>query len=179
MNRLMPQDIVFLLKLVAKGEQSWTYNSLAMELDISPSEVHYAAKRAVASRLGIKLGKQIRVHEQNLLEFLSHGIQYCFYPEKGGISRGMPTARAAAPLKDKFIAVDEMPPVWPDPDGEVRGESFTPLHKSVPKAAKKDGQLYVLLALVDAIRGGSAREKEAARKELDQRLSRYGEYSKS
>ena len=174
MKRLMPQDIVFLLKLVAKNEQSWTYNSLATELDLSPSEVHYAAKRAVASRLAIKPEKKIRVHGRNLLEFLSHGIQYCFYPERGGISRGMPTAHAAAPLKDKFIGADEMPPVWPDPDGEVRGESFAPLHRSVPRAAKNDAQLYMLLALVDAIRGGSAREKEAARKELEQRLGQYG-----
>jgi len=170
---------MFLLKLVAKGDQSWTYNSLAMELDMSPSEVHYAAKRAVASRLSIKQGKQIRVHSQNLLEFLSHGIQYCFYPERGGISRGMPTAQAAAPLKDKFIGDNEMPPVWPDPDGRVRGESFKPLHKSAPKAAQKDEQLYQLLALVDAIRGGSAREKAAARKELEQRLNQYGKHAKS
>ena len=177
--RLMPQDILFLLKLVAKGDQSWTYNSLAIELDMSPSEVHYAAKRAVASRLGIKQGKQVRVHAQNLLEFLSHGIQYCFYPERGGISRGIPTAHAAAPLKGKFISKNEMPPVWPDPEGKVRGESFTPLHKAAPKAAQKDEQLYMLLALVDAIRGGSAREKAAARKELEQRLNQYGERSKS
>ena len=177
--RLMPQDILLLLKLVARGEQSWTYNSLAMELEMSPSEVHYAARRAVASRLGIKQGKQIRVHAQNLLEFLSHGIQYCFFPEKGGITRGMPTAHAAEPLKDQFISVNEMPPVWPDPDGEVRGESFAPLHKSVPYAAKKDEKLYMLLALVDAIRGGSARERAAAREELEQRLSQYGEHTKS
>jgi len=177
--RLMPQDILFLLKLVSRGEQSWTYNSLAMELEMSPSEVHYAARRAVASRLGIKSGKQIRVHAQNLLEFLSHGIQYCFFAERGGITRGMPTAHAAAPLKDRFTSVSEMPPVWPDPDGEVRGESFAPLHKSVPYAAKKDVKLYMLLALVDAIRGGSAREKAAARKELEQRLSQYGEHAKS
>ena len=72
-----------------------------------------------------------------------------------------------------------MPPVWPDPDGEVRGESLAPLHKSVPYAAKNDAQLYALLALVDAIRGGSARERDAARKELERRLSRYGEQAKS
>ena len=176
--RLMPQDIVFLLKLVARGEQPWTYNSLSMELQMSPSEVHYAARRAVASRLGIKQGKKIRVHAQNLLEFLSHGIQYCFFPERGGITRGMPTAHATAPLKGQFISVNEMPPVWPDPDGEVRGESFAPLHKSVPSAAKNDERLYRLLALVDAIRGGSARERAAARKALAQDLNQYGELAK-
>ena len=175
----MPQDIVFLLKLVTQSEQPWTYNSLAMDLGMSPSEVHYSAKRALASRLANKAGKDIRVHVRNLIEFLLHGVQYCFFPERAGISRGMPTAHAAAPLKDKFVSVNEMPPVWPDPDGEVRGESFAPLHKSVPYAAKKDLELYMLLALVDAIRGGSAREREAARKELESRLSQYGERAKS
>ena len=170
---------MFLLKLVTQKEQSWTYNSLAMDLGMSPSEVHYAAKRALASRLAIKTGKDIRVHARNLIEFLLHGIQYSFFPERGGISRGMPTAHAAAPLKDKFVTANEMPPVWPDPDGEVRGESFAPLHKSVPYAAKKDEKLYMLLALVDTIRGGSARERAAARKELEQRLSQYGEHTKS
>jgi hypothetical protein len=176
--RLMPQDILFLLKLVTKGEKPWTYNSLAMELGMSPSELHYAAKRALASRLANKVGKDIRVHIRNLIEFLLHGIQYSFFPQRGGISRGMPTAHAAAPLKDKFIPTDEMPPVWPDPDGEVRGETFEPLHKSVPFAAKKDEKLYMLLALVDAIRGGSTIDREAARIELEQRLNQYGDHAK-
>ena len=175
----MPQDIVFLLKLIALKERTWTYNGLAVELGMSPSEVHYSAKRALASRLATKVGKGIRVHVDNLTEFLSHGVQYCFFPERGGISRGVPTAHAAPPLKDKFISGSEMPPVWPDADGEVRGESFAPLHKSVPYAARKDANLYMLLALVDAIRGGSAREKKAARKELEKRLSQYGEHTRS
>ena len=175
----MPQDVLVLLKLVAKGSENWTYNSLAMDLDMSPSEVHYAAKRALASRLGVKLDKQIRVHSRNLFEFLSHGVQYCFYPERGQISRGMPTAHAAPPLEGLFISDADIPPVWPDPDGEVRGEAFAPLHKSVPYAAKKDQQLYELLALVDAIRGGKSREKEAARKFLKEKLWRYGEIAKS
>ena len=41
-----------------------------------------------------------------------------------------------------------------------------PVHKAVPVAVKQDSSLYELLALVDAIRGGRAREKEAARKEI-------------
>ncbi len=62
----------------------------------------------------------------------------------------------------------------PDPKGEVRGESFSPLYKSAPKAAKKDPKLYELLVLVDAIRGGRARERGFAMKELKKRLNKYG-----
>jgi hypothetical protein len=56
----------------------------------------------------------------------------------------------------------------------VRGESFSPLYKSAPYAAKNDSELYQLLALVDGIRGGRAREREIAKKELKIRLEQYG-----
>lgn len=48
---LKPQDVVVLLKLVALGEQPWTFQRLAVELSISQSEVHAAVSRAVAARL--------------------------------------------------------------------------------------------------------------------------------
>ena len=45
---------------------------------------------------------------------------------------------------------DEPPPVWPDPEGQVRGYEFSPLYSSVPHACKADPKLYELLALVEA-----------------------------
>ena len=86
----------------------------------------------------------------------------------------MPTAYASAPMDSYFPTYNELPPVWPDPEGDVRGESFSPLYKSAPRAAKKDPKLYQLLALVDAIRGGRARERDIAIKELEKRLEQYG-----
>ena len=56
----------------------------------------------------------------------------------------------------------------------VRGASFSPLYKLAPGAAERDSKLYELLALVDGIRGGRAREREIAIKELKQRLGDYG-----
>jgi hypothetical protein len=106
-------------------------------------------------------------------DFLLHGIQYVFIPERGQLNRGMPTAYASAPLDSYFVEDNEPPPVWPDPEGDVRGESFSPLYKSAPSAAKKDSKLYQLLALVDAIRGGRARERDIAKKELKKRLENY------
>ena len=156
---LKPQDLLFLLKLVAKNGEPWTFNELALELGMSPSEVHAAANRSIAARLAIKDEKRIRPNIRNLTEFLLHGVQYVFAPERGGLNRGLPTAYAAAPLNKSIVSKSEPPPVWPDPDGEVRGESFVPLYKSVPVAARKDAKLYELLALVDAIRGGGARER--------------------
>jgi hypothetical protein len=45
-----------------------------------------------------------------------------------------------------------------------------PLYKKVPQAALKVDGLYQLLALVDALRDGSARERELAKRELSARL---------
>ena len=170
---LKPQDVLFLLKLIARRKQSWTFNELAVELSMSPSEVHAAAKRAIAARLAIKDEKHIRPNIRNLTEFLKHGLQYTFFAERGGMSRGMPTAYAASPLVKSFASTTEPVPVWPDPEGDVRGEAFIPLYKSAPAAARKDSQLYELLALVDAIRGGSARERKLANQEIQKRLENY------
>lgn len=171
---LKPQDILFLLKLIAMGGKPWSFNSLSVELGMSPSEVHAAAKRTVAARLAIKSEDNIRPNIRNLEEFLLHGIQYAFIPEKGELIRGMPTAYAAPPLDSLILPDNDPPPVWPDPEGSVRGESFSPLYKSAPGAARNDSKLYELLVLIDAIRSGRARERDMAKKELKQRLKNYG-----
>jgi hypothetical protein len=179
MMNLKPQDVLFLLKLIALGKEGWSFNKLAVELGMSPSEVHAAAKRTLAARLAVKEGESIWPNCRNLEEFLLHGIQYVFVPDRGGLNRGMPTAHAAPPMNKKVVPDQEPPPVWPDTNGEVRGMAFSPLYKSVTKAARQDSALYELLALVDAIRGGRAREREIAETELRKRLDKYGEDSKS
>lgn len=171
---LKPQDILFLLKLVSIGDRSWTYNELSVELSMSPSEVHASAKRALVAKLAIKDDSIIKVNIRNLTEFLSCCIQYVFIPDRGGLTRGMTTSYAASPMNKEFVIGIDPPPVWPDPEGDVRGESFSPLYKSVPKAAKKDSVLCELLTLVDALRAGKAREKEFAKKEIVKRLKLYG-----
>ena len=165
---LKPQDIFILLKLIALGEGQWSYASLAGNLFMSTSEVHAGIKRAVAARL--MDSQRGRLLKKSLEEFLIHGVKYAFPPDHGGLTRGIPTGYAAPPLKDMISQPNEAPPVWPDPDGDTRGYEFSPLYKSVPKAASKDKKLYELLAIVDAIRDGRAREREIAIKELKIRL---------
>lgn len=170
---LKPQDVLLLLKLVSIEKRPWSFNKISVELGMSPSEVHAAAKRALAARLAVKEGDSILPNVRNLEDFLLHGIQYVFVPERGEMNRGMPTGYAAAPLSAYFVDDNEPQPVWPDPEGEVRGESFSPLYKSVPIAAKNDARLYQLLVLVDAMRGGKARERDIAKKELKKWLNEY------
>ena len=168
---LKPQDIVILLKLVTIGEQPWSFSSLANEIAMSQSEVHSGIKRATSARLFDSYRKVPILRA--LLEFLVHGVQYAFPPDKGHLTRGLPTSYAAPPLSSLIVQSDEPPPVWPTPEGTVRGYEFSPLFRTVPKAAAHDNDLYELLALVDAIRDGRARERELAVKELTKRLTHH------
>lgn len=165
---LKPQDIFILLKLVSLGKAQWSYASLARDLYMSTSEVHAGMRRAVAAHLmGPQKGHLLK---KSFEEFLIHGIKYAFPPDHGSLTRGLPTSYAAPPLKDVISQPTEPPPVWPDPEGTVRGYEFSPLYKSVPKAALQDRKLYELLALVDAIRDGRTRERKIAITELKARL---------
>lgn len=183
---LRPQDIVVILKLVASRNTgtNWTYAELGKDLFMSASQVFRSVKRAESARLlnaptvppppgFVEDTPRIRLwpNNNNLKEFLAHGIKYVFPVERGGPTRGVRTAEAAPPL-DKYFPQDDfpLPPVWPYPNGPVRGISFSPLYKNAPQAASQDPKLHELLALVDAIREGRAREREIAVRELNARI---------
>ena len=107
-----------------------------------------------------------------LLEFLVHGIKYVFPARPGLLLRGMPTAHSAPPLAGRIISSEDDIYVWPYDNGTVRGQAIFPLYDKVPQAAEKDKALYELLALVDAIRAGQARERTIAASELEKRLGK-------
>jgi hypothetical protein len=165
---LKEQDVLVLLKLLVTDDSAFTYPTLARALDLSASQVHAALKRATTA--GLFNHHKRTIKRKPLLEFLIHGLKYVFVADRSGITRGMPTAHAAPPLLGRLAPSLDLPPVWPSPLGSVRGEGFQPLHKSAPEAALKDPRLYQLLALVDAIRAGRARERDLAAKLLEERL---------
>ena len=171
---IAPQDILVLLKLVAIGRRDWSYNNLATELGMSSSQAHSAVKRALSAQLALRRNGRIAPQTNNLEEFLVHGLKYLCIPRRGELTRGIPTAHGAPPLVDLLIEPQDVVPVWPHPEGKVRGESFSPIFRSAPKASMQDNKLYQLLALVDAIRGGRARERTLAARELGKRLKAYG-----
>lgn len=159
---------------------------------MSGSEINAGVKRSV--RAGLVIGQvfeELQIPNKSpdkkaerssmywpnrkaLEEFLIHGVKYAFPPDLGEPTRGLPTSYGAPPIKGKIVSQDEMPPVWPYPEGRTRGFSFSPLYPSVPKAALVDSRLYELMVLVDAIRDSRAREGQIARKELRKRLNDYG-----
>jgi len=161
---LLPQDVVVLAKLVSQRGQRPPIAQLAGELSMSSSQIHLSLKRLELARLISSEDRRplLRAVE----EFLIHGVKYAFPAQRGEITRGMPTAHAAPPLNQQIAEGADPQPVWPSPQGHVRGSTFEPLHRAVPAAAVKDPVLYEILALIDALRDGRTRERLAAERAL-------------
>jgi DNA-binding Lrp family transcriptional regulator len=160
-------DVVVLLQLILEAGEK-TYAQLSKDLGISASEVHAAIRRCVEAGL-IEPSSKTPLRKP-VEEYLIYGVRYAFPAKRGPLSRGVPTAHAAPPLVDQ-ISSEELPPVWPSPEGETKGYALDPLYRSVPKIAKSNPKLYELLALLDAIRSGRARERRLAEDELRKRLN--------
>jgi hypothetical protein len=136
---------------------------------MSASEVHAAVCRLIEAQLVDPETKEVR--REALRNFLVNGVAYVFPAKAKEVTRGMPTAWASPAMAGNFSASDQLPPVWPDPNGHTQGASVEPLYPSVPGAARRDAALYELLALVDAIRIGRARERSLAEKAISERLN--------
>lgn len=168
-NKLKPQDIIVLLKLITGyKDKQWRYSDLAEDLQMSQSEVHSAIKRAHSSQLYDPLTK--RPVRANLSEFLLFGLKYVFFIEPGKPSVGIPTAHSAPLLRKSIVSEKGDQYVWPSRLGKVKGLAVEPLYPGVPNACINDKELYHLLTLVDALRVGRTREKELAKKLLSEKL---------
>jgi hypothetical protein len=170
---LKPQDVVVLLKLIRHGGRRPSMAKMAIDLSISASEVHGALNRLIASRLVSTSEQGHRPLLPAVEEFLVHGLKYAFPAKRGALTRGVVTSHAAEPLRGRFAPNSDPPPVWPHPEGTKRGVSLEPLYKSAPVAALRDPALHEMLALVDALRDGRARERKLAEQELTERIRRY------
>jgi len=167
---LKPQDLAVALKLVTLGESRLAYAELAKRLRLSQFEAHAAVQRLMAARLVVDMGDGSRPIMAALRSFVVYGAAYCYPAVRGEVTIGFPTAYAVSPLKDLVLFSQEMPPVWPHPEGTARGTALLPLYEKLPLAALDDPELYELLALFDALRMGQARERELATKLLEERL---------
>lgn len=163
---MSPLDVVVLLKLISLDDQPWNQKPLAEALYMSQSEISKSFARSKYAGLIDPSGKLVR--RLALMDFLKSGIAYAFPQQPGAVVRGIPTAHSAAPLSQVIQSTE--PYVWPSAKGTVRGQSIVPLYPSVVDAVQNDPKLYELLALVDALRVGRAREKEIALAELQKRI---------
>ena len=163
---LKPQDLYVLLAMLVGRASSTTYPDLSARTGLAPSAVHGALKRAAAAGLALFQDRRPVVLKPQLREFLLSGAKYAFPAVHGRLTRGIPTAYAAAPLNNIIAPSADPVPVWPHKNGTVRGLSLAPLYPTVPEAALRDEKLYAILALFDAERSGQARERNIAQKKL-------------
>ncbi len=165
MPPLKPQDIAVALQLAVTP--GLTYAALAAATGISQGEVHNAVRRLRGARL--VLADVAQVHRPALLEFLGAGVQYAFPADAGAESRGVPTSHSAGVLGGAYSTAE--PLVWPSVEGRVRGASVVPLYDGAAATAVRNPALYELLALVDAVRLGRARERTRAKQVLRERIA--------
>ena len=174
-SALKPQDVVVVLALLCRADQTETETNTYLDLSrmtgLAPSAVHGALKRATLSRLVMFQNKRPVVLKAAVQEFLLYGAKYAFPPVWGGVTRGVPAGDGAWALGTVIARSNDPPPVWPHAQGTVRGLSLAPLYPTVAAAALAEPKLYAMLALLDAIRSGQAREREAAQKFLTEWLT--------
>lgn len=161
-NGMRPQDVAILLKICALGQQPWQMAGLASSLRISISEVSESLNRSQLAGL-IDFTKK-KVNRQNLLDFLSHGLQYVFPVQPGPLVRGIPTGHSHPFMKEKFASESNY--VWPDVKSNVIGSQIDPLYPKQVEAVLEDSTYYQLLAIADVLRVGKAREVKYALEEL-------------
>ena len=117
-----------------------------------------------------RLRKATVLRDQTLnriaLASLLPALRYLFPLEidESCVERGVPTGYASAAFDGKIrYAVAQ---VWPDPAGSALGHPVLPLHPNVPAVASQNPDLGAVFTLLDAVRGGRAREVGIAAEKL-------------
>ncbi len=153
-------DVLVLLKIVATDDGAWTQLSIAKELRISSQTVNAALAGMAEARLYSPARRAVL--KGALADFLICGARHFLPARLGEPTRGLPTATAAPPLLGKIPVREDFAPVWPWAEGQTRGLAVPPLHPNVPGTVAADPALYALLAVLDSLRIGDARERGLA-----------------
>lgn len=167
-NGMRPQDIVVLLKIISIKDDNWRNIDIANAIELSPSEVSEALNRCKFAKLIDSTKRKVNIN--SLHEFLVYGLKYVFPTAPGQIVKGIPTAHSASPIKEHISSENDIY-VWPYAKGTHRGQAIEPLYNTLPHISQNDKLLFELLAIVDTIRVGRAREIQIAVNELNKRLN--------
>lgn len=160
--RTHPFDIVLGLRLL---RSSGTLATLADELAAAPSQVHAGLRRLTTAGLLRPDGRS--ANARALGEFILMGVRYAFPAVRGSIVVGVPTAYSAPALSTLVDATDVL--VWPAAQAPtaVRGFALTPLYPGAIQLAETSPETYRLATLVDALRIGDPKTRNAAREQLE------------
>jgi hypothetical protein len=166
---LTPLDVAVLLHLKLHPDDA--YAVIAAKLGIGRSTAHASVARLVRSGLAFASRRSTAVVAAGpMREFLVHGVPYAFAPDTVPRARGVVSGFRALPDVMQRELLDPLPLVWPSPLGEDTGIGVEPLVPGAPDLRHRDPKLYRLLALIDSLRLADAREREVARRALDEEL---------
>jgi DNA-binding transcriptional MocR family regulator len=158
---IAPGDIYVLAGALAGGDARRSLRSLAADLGVDHTLVHRALKRA--GDVGLYTPQNGHVHRPNFEELVVHAGRFVAPARLGEVVPGIPAAWAAEPLAARIASgPGELPPVWPDPRGRIRGQALAPLHAAAPDAAARAPRLAHMLVLLDALRAGDTRVRSVA-----------------
>ncbi|ORM61351.1 hypothetical protein PRCB_00505 [Pantoea rodasii] len=168
-EELKQQGIIEFSGIEAYRESLYTVRSLERTTGVSKTQIAESIKRCSDIGLAKKDRKYgvPRANKKSLLEFIVYGIKYVFPARMGELTRGIATSFSAPVLNEKLFSSGELIAVWPDERAKSKGLKVIPLFHTVPYAVRQDGDLYAMLALVDAIRLGNPREASLAANMLD------------
>ena len=169
-SSIRPQDVAILVKLLAHPKRDWMQSELAHLLGLSQGEIAKAIARLKMAGL-LANNKPIKAAAR---EFLIHAVKYTFPIEVGPLAVGLPTSISAPMHKDVVLAPEGVEGiyVWPYSKGEQRGQSIKPLYPALPEAALQDEKFYGLMAALDMLRIGRAREKKAAQAYIEKEIKK-------
>lgn len=163
---IKPQDVLIMLKLLI--HPGMAQKELGDSLSISQAEVSHALKRLKFSRL---LREDGQLFMASCAEFLIHGFKYVCPAVVGQLAMGIPTAYAHPDFN--YVVYDPKDIyVWPYAQGKSRGSVIEPFYPTLPEACLKDPELYRIASLIEMIRVGRARERNAATKEIEKMFSK-------
>lgn len=161
-RRTHPFDIALGLRLL---RPAGTIAQLAAEMAVAPSQVHAALGRLADAGLVRPDGRS--ANARALGEFVLLGVRYAFPASRGALTTGVPTAYSAPALASVVDATDVV--VWPQAGAKdaVRGFALAPLYRRAARLPETSPETYRLLTLVDALRIGDPRTRNAARELLE------------
>jgi hypothetical protein len=183
MRALKAKDVLVACRLAVggriRGKGEPTRRELADELFMGLSSVQESVQslldRGIVVRAPNRRGSAVVA--QGLLTSVLVSVVPILYPaERIGIVWGMPTSVFGNELAERF-AGSRGAVVWPYAAGTVSGNGLVPLYPTVPRACAKNVALHKLLAAVDVLRVGLAREREAAEKYIAEVVGRSAERS--
>ncbi|MBW2256988.1 MAG: hypothetical protein JRI25_20670 [Deltaproteobacteria bacterium] len=152
---LQPIDIAvaFSAAYRRKRDGQWSPKIVRDDLNLPWSSLNLSLARLE----GANVVRDGRVNRQALAAMLP-ALQYLVpaEPDRSRRVRGIATG-VSAPMFERRILSRE-PLVWESENGDTEGVPIKPLHPRIPDAVIQDPERYSLLACLDAIRGGKARE---------------------